>query len=205
MGRRKQDEQIDWVPIYKEYRINQKSLRQIAVEFKVQPSAISRKAKAEGWIQDKKKEVDDLSRAQLLVSNREKATLKATPTKEDIEIAATTRTNIVLGHRIGLKRLCVVKDKMLDQIESVVDNFSDLAALIADMRNPDESGQDRANDKLKRCMDRSTVIDDLKKLAEIDEKIRKGEREAFGIDDGQTSDNPVDALLRKIYKERIGG
>jgi hypothetical protein len=33
-------------------------------------------------------------------------------------------------------------------------------------------------------MTRSGLTDDLKKLAEVDERVRKGEREAFGIGSG---------------------
>jgi hypothetical protein len=31
-------------------------------------------------------------------------------------------------------------------------------------------------------MGRSALVDDLKKLADVDEKVRKGEREAFSIE-----------------------
>ena len=32
-----------------------------------------------------------------------------------------------------------------------------------------------------QCRTRGALVDDLKKLAEVDEKVRKGEREAFSI------------------------
>lgn len=69
MGRRSQDNQIDWELIEKEFRLGQSTLRQLAAAHKVQPSAISRKANKEQWVQDKRAEVKALSEAQLLVSN----------------------------------------------------------------------------------------------------------------------------------------
>ena len=50
------------------------------------------------------------------------------------------------------------------------------------VRKPDDNGIDRANDALRKAMSRSALVDDLKKLADVDEKVRKGEREAFDLD-----------------------
>ena len=61
--------------------------------------------------------------------------------------------------------------------------MTDLAEIIEMVRNPDDNGIDRANDALRKAMSRSALVDDLKKLADVDEKVRKGEREAFGVDD----------------------
>jgi thymidine phosphorylase len=45
----------------------------------------------------------------------------------------------------------------------------------------------------------ATALSAGKVLTELERKVHKLD------DDAQSSDNPVDALLRKIYKERIGG
>jgi hypothetical protein len=45
-------------------------------------------------------------------------------------------------------------------------------------------------------------VDNTKKIAEIDEKIRKGEREAFGIDN-QEKTSEIDELLLKVNAERL--
>jgi hypothetical protein len=44
-------------------------------------------------------------------------------------------------------------------------------------------------------------IDSTKKLAEIDEKVRKGEREAFGLDKDAGGDARFEELLGKISLE----
>jgi len=49
------------------------------------------------------------------------------------------------------------------------------------VRNPDDNGIDKANDALRKAMSRTSLVDDLKKLAEVDERVRKGEREAFNL------------------------
>ena len=96
--------------------------------------------------------------------------------------AAELNTRVILAHRQGLNRLTEIKGKLLAQIEQAAENMVDLAQVIEMVRNPDDNGVDRANDALRKAMGRSALVDDLKKLADVDEKVRKGEREAFGLD-----------------------
>lgn len=103
-----------------------------------------------------------------------------------VQAAAEVNTRVILGHRTGLLALTNVKRTLLNQIEQAAANMTDLAEIIEMVRNSDDHGIDRANDALKKAMGRSALVDDLKKLADVDEKVRKGEREAFGLhDDGK--------------------
>ena len=49
-------------------------------------------------------------------------------------------------------------------------------------------------------MSRSGLVDDLKKLAEIDERVRKGEREVFaiGADSDGDENNPAEAMQKLL-------
>ena len=95
---------------------------------------------------------------------------------------AEQNTKVILGHRTGLARLNEVKNKLLNQIEQAADNLPDLEEVIEMIRKPDDNGRDAVNDAMRKAMSRSALVDDLKKLADVDEKARKGEREAFKID-----------------------
>jgi len=97
--------------------------------------------------------------------------------------AAEVNKQVILGHRQGLQALTDVKRTLLSQIEQAAAQLPDLAEVIELVRKPDDNGIDRANDALRKAMSRSALVDDLKKLADVDEKVRKGEREAFGLDD----------------------
>jgi hypothetical protein len=198
---------IDWEQIKLDYRCSAKPLRLIAKEHGITHGAITQRAKKEEWPRDLDAKIRAKAKSKLSKSalSKELSAKAVVSESRVVEANAELQYQIQMEHRSGLSRLRSAKDKLLTHITSVIDNFDDLAKVIEMVREPDDNGQDRANDKLKRAMDRSSVIDDLKKLAEIDEKVRKGEREAFGIDDADGGDNPVDSLLRKIYKERIGG
>ncbi len=73
----------------------------------------------------------------------------------------------------------------------------------SNFRHPDENGVDRANDALRKAMSRSALVDDLKKLADVDEKVRKGEREAFGPDVGAKPENEGLAAMATAELQKL--
>lgn len=199
MARRSKEEAIDWETLERQYRLGIKSNKQLGSEFGVDDSSIGKRAKKYGWIIDKREEVDIATNSLLIQAASGNSNPNSTPTALEIKVAAQVSADVVLNHRRGLARLDAVKTKLLVHVESVVDNFKDLSDVIQMVRNPDENGVDKANDALRKVLGRSSVVDDLKKLAEIDEKVRKGEREAFGIDKEQDSGKgTVESLLKRI-------
>ena len=71
------------------------------------------------------------------------------------------------------------------------------------VRKPDDNGIDRANDALRKAMSRSALVDDLKKLADVDEKVRKGEREAFGLDDASKPESDGLAAMATAELQKL--
>ena len=187
---------VDWAAVERDYRATQMTLRELATKHGCSHGRIAQRAKAEGWTRDLMPAIQQATETKLIeaavnsaltnASNR--ATQDLTNT---VLIAAEVNTQIILGHRKGLNRITRIKETLLDQIEQAAMLMPDLAEVIDMVRQPDDNGVDKANDTLRKAMSRSGLVDDLKKLAEIDERVRKGEREAFNItgptdgDDGQ--------------------
>ncbi|MDM0010886.1 hypothetical protein QTH87_00410 [Variovorax sp. J22P168] len=180
---------IDWDAIEREYRLGQKSNKQLATEHGVQPSSIGRRAERHGWIQDKAGEVRSRA-ANILVqaaaadvpgNATPNANSNATPTEQQIKVAARVAADVVLGHRRGLTKLSRLRDSMLDEIEAQTVAIDMLARIVEVTREPDQNGIDKRNDLLQRVISLPSRVESLKKLTEVDEKIRRGEREAFGI------------------------
>jgi hypothetical protein len=117
--------------------------------------------------------------------------------------AAEVNKQVILGHRKGLQELTSVKRTLLDQIQQAAAMLPDLAEVIEMVRQPDDNGIDRANDALRKAMSRSALVDDLKKLADVDEKVRKGEREAFGLDAGEKPENEGLAAMATAELQRL--
>ena len=188
----------DWQAVERDYRTGQFTLRELEAKHGAFNSAISRKAKAKGWTQDLSAAIKQATNAKLteeLVSSV--VSKSAQSVSNTVQAAAEVNKNVILGHRTGLNRLTTIKAKLLDQIEQAAANMVDLAEVIEMARNPDENGQDRVNDALRKAMGRSALVDDLKKLSDVDEKVRKGEREAFSID-AADKDSKGNIMIAKL-------
>ena len=76
--------------------------------------------------------------------------------------------------------------------------------MLLDESGTDHNGtwrKDKLNELYRKVISMNDRIDNIKKLTEIDEKLRKGEREAFGISSGE-DDKPTsqyEAILRRIH------
>lgn len=186
----------DWEAVERDYRTGAFTLRELEAKHGADNGLISRKAKKEGWTQDLGLAIKHATNAKLaeqLVSKEvSKSQQKVSTT---IQVAAEVNTNVILSHRADLLEMKQVKKLLLDQIRQATVHIVDLAEVVEMVRNPDENGIDRANDALRKVLGRSALVDDLKKLADVDEKVRKGEREAFSID--AAAANPENAISKK--------
>lgn len=173
----------DWQAVERDYRTGKFTLRELESKHGANNATISRRAAKEGWTQDLSSAIKQATNAKLIESIVAAECSSAQQNAaETVLAAAEINTRVILGHRQGLSRLTEIKGKLLAQIEQAAENMVDLAQVIEMVRNPDDNGVDRANDALRKAMGRSALVDDLKKLADVDEKVRKGEREAFGLD-----------------------
>lgn len=195
---------VDWEAVERDYRTGQFTLRELEVMHSISYAEISRKAKALGWTKDLREAIKQATDAALLHEAVTKAQKDVTQT---VVVTAEINKQVILGHRDGLNRITSVKQALLGQIEQAAANMADLSEVIEMVRSPDENGIDRANDAMRKAMGRSALVDDLKKLADVDEKVRKGEREAFGLDveaapqDKSLADLATDELKR--MRERL--
>ena len=180
---------IDWAVIEREYRLGQKSNKQLAADHGVQPSSIGRRAEKYGWVQDKAEEVRTRATNMLVRATAAQAqgnaianaNPNATPSEAEVKIAARVAADVVMGHRRGLAKLANLRDAMLSEIEAETTAGDMLAEIVEVVSSPDENGTDRRVELLRKVLSLPSRVESLKKLAEVDEKIRKGEREAFGI------------------------
>jgi len=199
----KKKRKTDWDAVERDYRTGAFTLRELGEKYGLSHAGIGQKARSEGWQQDLSIAIRQATNAKLtaeLVSNEVSKSLQEVSTV--VAAAAEANVGVILGHRVGLKRITTIKELLLDQIEQAAENMADLSDVIEMVRSPDENGIDRANDALKKAMGRSALVDDLKKLADVDEKVRKGEREAFSID--STPPAEADAFTTLLLKISTG-
>jgi hypothetical protein len=185
----------DWDAVERDYRTGKFTLRELENKHGANNATISRKANKQGWTQDLSIAIRQATNSKLIKSIITDECSKTQQNAADTVLAAAeVNTRVILAHRTGLNRITEIKSKLLDQIVQAAENMSELADVIEMARKPDEYGNDKVNDALKKAMGRSALVDDLKKLADVDEKVRKGEREAFGLDDVAAKEDSDKAL-----------
>lgn len=179
---------VDYEALERDYRTGKFTLRELAEKHNLSHQAIAKRAKTQGWTQDLGEQIRQATSAKLVANlvNQEVAR-SGQAVANTVLVAAEINTQVILGHRKGLNRITRIKELLLDQIEQAAANLPELAEVIEMVRNPDDNGVDKANDALRKALSRTGLVDDLKKLAEVDERVRKGEREAFNIT-GPTDD-----------------
>lgn len=204
----------DWEAVERDYRTNQYTLRELAEKHGANHATIGRRAEREGWTRDLTDAIRQATNARLITEAvQQKCDDAQQNATTAVLVAAEANVHVILKHRTGLKRITSIKETLLNQIEQAAQNLPDLAEVIEMVRNPDENGVDRANDAMRKAMSRTALVDDLKKLTEVDERVRKGEREAFNIDakgedpDSQAGKTLTDAerAVRLLHFLKAGG
>lgn len=196
----------DWDAIERDYRTAKFTTRELEAKHGVSHSLIARNAKSKGWMQDLAIAIKQATNSKLIDALVNSEVHKGSQEVHNVvEVAAEMNMRVIMNHRHGLSDLTDVKRVLLDQVKQAAANMSDLADVIEMVRNPDDSGIDRANDAMKKAMGRSALVDDLKKLADVDEKVRKGEREAFNIESATAPDeaNPLAKLMELVSGSKL--
>lgn len=188
-------QRVDWEAVERDYRTGKFTLRQLEANHGISYAEISRKSKKEKWTKDLREVIKQATDAAVL---RESVTEAQKSVTDTILVAAEIGSKVILSHRTGLQRIAGIKETLLNQIEQAASNLPELGEVIEMIRNPDENGTDKANDQMRKAMSRSSLVDDLKKLAEVDERVRKGEREAFNLNAEQTPDSEISSLLKSL-------
>ena len=192
---------VDWEKVERDYRTDKDTLRELAAKHHTTHTSIARHAEKYGWKKDLTEAIRLATNSALIEQSLHQSCTSAFQDVTNTVLAvASINSQVITKHRVGLNRITRIKELLLDQIEQAAMNMPELAAVIEMVRNPDENGQDKANDALRKAMSRTSLVDDLKKLAEVDERVRKGEREAFSISDGSIDGNPEGRQKRVILE-----
>jgi len=164
-----------WPTIEADYRAGVKSVRQIASEHGISEGAVRKRAKLQTWTRDLSAQIQ--AKAEALV--RMEAVRNEVRIKERVpdSVVVDANANVVykvqMAHRTGLTKLSSLRDSLLLELETAATSDPKPAAAPHGTENPPEAATGLAL---------PVRIESLKKLAEVDEKIRRGEREAYGID-----------------------
>lgn len=177
-----------WPTIEADYRAGIKSVRQIAREHGLSEAAIRKRAKADAWTRDLSAAIQ--AKADELVRNEavrtEVRNANRVPDKVVVDANANAVYRVQMAHRAGLTKLSELRDALLAELVSSAAPEAKPAASPAGIENPPEAAAG---------LTLPARIGSLKQLAEVDEKIRRGEREAYGIDKIQPDEGGIVSKL----------
>lgn len=169
---------VDWEAIERDFRTTHYSVRELAELHGVSHAAINKRIKTRQLVRDMREDVIRETRNKLIIQPS-KDWGRSPDAAVAVMAAAEVNAQLILSHRRGLERLREVQHGLLESIEA--------ALHLAD------------DPKM-----RAGLVDDFKKLADVDAKIRSGERQAFGLDDVvQTTANTVEDLLQRLNEEAL--
>lgn len=173
---------IDWEKIERLYLAGQLTIRQIADEGGVAPSAITRKAKKDGWSRDlseairarTKAKVAEIDVAELIEqSARDGAHQSAQVIKKAIEDASDVVAGVFVRHRADVR----LGFERAQSIEVLLDEHMGKAESLADVVRAAQA---------------------FKALVDARAKLIDKEREAFGISSGDKSGGDSDSMSLEV-------
>ena len=191
--------QCDWEEIERLYRADLRTNAQLAKEFGVHATTIARRAKKHGWKRDLKSRIKE--RANQIVQERAVQSLASDQIARDdmtIEENAQLTANVRLSHRQDIGDARSIAMTLLDDLKAQIgtDNrarLEDLFIAALKANAIDES----ALEAYERVTSLSNHVRVMKDLADTMTKLVTLERQAYGLDDVDSS--PVDALTTQLH------
>ena len=112
--------------------------------------------------------------------------------KDVVDANADLQVHVRMGHRKDIGRARNLFSRLLDELELTTDNRA-LFEQLGEMLDGSAPGKpDKLNEIYRKVISMTGRVDSAKKLTEMLEKVVRLEREAFGIDKDQDTENPVD-------------
>ena len=184
----------DWEEVERLYRADLRTNAQLAAQFNVHVSTVARRAKKHGWTKDLKQRIKERTNA--LVQKRAVQALASDD--QTIEENAQINANIRMTHRKDIGDARSIAMTLLDDLQAQIgaDNrarLEDLFIAALKANAIDES----ALEAYERVTSLSNHVRVMKDLADTMTKLVTLERQAYGLDDVDSS--PVDALTTLLH------
>lgn len=199
MSKKNNKPEVDWEEIERLYRADLRTNAQLAKDFGVHASTIRRRVNKHGWKRDLKSRIKE--RANAIVQERAVSSLASDQIARDdmtIEENAQLTANVRLSHRQNIGDARSIAMTLLDDLKAQIgtDNRARLEDLfIAALRA--EAVDASALEAYERVTSLSNHVRVMKDLADTMTKLVTLERQAYGLDDVDSS--PVDALTTLLH------
>ena len=194
MAKKNNKPECDWEEVERLYRADLRTNAQLARDFSIHATTITRRAKKHSWKRDLKNRIKE--RANALV--QERAVKSLASDDQTIEENAQITANVRMSHRQDIGAARALTMTLLDDLKAQIgtDNRARLedlfiAALKAEVVDASQL------EAYERVTSLSNHVRVMKELADTMTKLVTLERQAYGLDDMDSS--PVDALTTLLH------
>lgn len=199
MSKKVKKVEVDWDEIERLYRADLRTFAQLASDFGVADSTVRRRAKKGQWKRDLKNRIKE--RTNQIVQERAVNSLASDQVARDdmtIEENAQLTANVRLSHRQDIRTARQISMTLFDDLQAQLgaENRQRLEDLfIAALK--EGSVDVSALEAYERVIALPTHVRVMKDLADTMTKLVTLERQAYGLDDDDSS--PVDALTTLLH------
>lgn len=199
MSKKVKKVEVDWDEIERLYRADLRTFAQLASDFGVADSTVRRRAKKGGWKRDLKNRIKE--RTNQIVQERAVQSLASDQVERDdqtIEDNAQAMANVRLSHRQDIRTARQISMTLFDDLQAQLgtENRQRLEDLfIAALKQ--ESVDASALEAYERVISLPTHVRVMKDLSDTMTKLVTLERQAYGLDDVDSS--PADALTTLLH------
>ncbi|WP_295487988.1 hypothetical protein [uncultured Pseudomonas sp.] len=189
----------DWDAVERAYRANLISIRAIAAEHRVSDTAIRKKAKELGWVQDLGARVQQEIRNKL-IQDEVRETVRKDPLlqTEIVAEAANTGVRIVRTHRTDIRRAAETAGLLLEQLVQVAAGRQEIEQIIEDETRDDSSTQRR--NQMLRAVSLPQHASTMLNLSAAIKNLVALERQAYNLDDAPPSEETYEQRLQRLIQ-----
>lgn len=189
----------DWDAVERAYRANLISIRAIAAEHGVSDTAIRKKAKELGWVQDLGARVQQEIRNKL-IQDEVRETVRKDPVlqTEIVAEAANTGVRIVRTHRADIRRAAETAGLLLEQLVQVAAGRQEIEQIIEDETKDDSSTQRR--NQMLRAVSLPQHASTMLNLSAAIKNLVALERQAYNLDDAPPSEETYEQRLQRLIQ-----
>lgn len=189
--------EIDWIIIKNHYRAGLLSVREIAASQGISHTAIQKRAKTYNWERDLKAKVQ--AKADALVAMQEVANAVASETEVSDNLIVETNAKVIsdirLAHRTHIAKLKSLTMTMLAQLEMETGGpelFEQLCEILIETADDvSKTYQTKCVEAPNKVLSLTNRISNLKALVEILKLLIGLERQAYGITEIQSPNQPT--------------
>lgn len=201
---------VEWDLIERDWRAGVKTQAQMAAQYGVSRAAMNKHFARRGITRDldgKVRAAASTIVAQSIIEHGEGHPGSAISDREIIAANAQMQSQIILAHRTDIQRARKLSMSLLTELEGQTDNRDLIEQLLEVLHDPEDKLTQKRIEMIERLTSLSSRSSTMKALADTLRSLVAMERQAFGLDDGEETDEGtgIEDVIKRVMDKNGGG